>query len=909
MNRDFPLVFFILINAERFSSLDQYRPTEEFLTLVKGFVGSDWMLEPGGFWLRVYPKDYEFRLQGWKIHVSGRKNIAFELLRRLLPLLTRSRVAFKLCSDMAMLRLANSKNWFRAGGGKFITIYPTDDMQFLDLIEKCHEISRDLVGPYILSDRPYKSSKVIFYRYGEHKGIPELNPMGERVPTILSPSGEKISDARVPYFRLPYWVSDPFYEGNLPTIAGQKVLLKDGRYQVTSALRYSNNGGIYVAHDTQSNQPVVIREARPWVNELESESDARSQLQKHAHILRKLQHTHLVPMFIDSFDQWEHSFVVEEKIEGVSLWVQMMDLMFNSCSTTCSVFSGAVREIVRNVVVGLEQIHAAGIILRDLTKTNVFVTASPPSYPIRFLDFELAYELGGPEPPVPGRTEGYASPAQIENRLPSYRDDYYSLGALVLDAICVTASGLHLNRSGVLSAMRQTLEDLGMDQIFGDIVEGLTDPTPEYRWDLCRVRDSLDDVQPPLPSRFLDLPPTGEVQRGSATPELTEEIRVTLQATADYISKILDYDNENCICPGSVQSFLTNPASFQYGATGPAYFLLRVKGKVPARLVEWIKSQVKRGPCPVGLYSGICGIAWFFLDAGLPEDAREMLAGSASDGFRHENGLYYGLAGLGLTNLYFWHVTKDRQYLDRALEIADELIKNAQSNAHGTYWASDDGIPLGLSRGASGIAVYLAYMHCVSPNRRLLELAESAMDFESANAIRFDRRVFWHSHLEKPLQAPKLPGTVNGTAGVGTAALRVYLVTGEKKFRALADECAFTVSSRFTNKLWQDYGLAGFGELLLDMYRFLGNENYLNSAYYLSRALLPHRICRQEGVVFPGNDLLRVSCDFGMGTAGIGCFLDRVLKDGTPSRPFFPDELFGRNACGDLGSRKPKRSQ
>jgi len=69
--------------------------------------------------------------------------------------------------------------------------------------------------------------------------------------------------------------------------------------------------------------------------------------------------------------------------------------------------------------------------------------------------------------------------------------------------------------------------------------------------------------------------------------------------------------------------------------------------------------------------------------------------------------------------------------------------------------------------------------------------------------------------LESGANMPLLPHTRFGAAGVGTAMIRMYAATGERRFRHMAELCAFTASNRLGNKLWQDYGLSGLGELLV----------------------------------------------------------------------------------------------
>jgi hypothetical protein len=105
------------------------------------------------------------------------------------------------------------------------------------------------------------------------------------------------------------------------------------------------------------------------------------------------------------------------------------------------------------------------------------------------------------------------------------------------------------------------------------------------------------------------------------------------------------------------------------------------------------------------------------------------------------------------------------------------------------------------------------------------------------------------------------------------------------------------VAIRHTNKLWLNYGLSGFGEYLLDMYRLMGERRYLNTAFHLAEAILPHRIEKPEGIAFAAEELFRISCDLGGGSAGIGLFLHRLLRPEQPRFLMLDELLPGQGAA------------
>jgi lantibiotic modifying enzyme len=218
------------------------------------------------------------------------------------------------------------------------------------------------------------------------------------------------------------------------------------------------------------------------------------------------------------------------------------------------------------------------------------------------------------------------------------------------------------------------------------------------------------------------------------------------------------------------------------------------------------------------------------------------------------------------------------------------------------YWEHNGEVGFGLGFGASGIALLFAFLNAASPEPRLLEAAAQGLDFEMANARWGFGRIVWPDLKADSAKVPLTPHTRFGTSGVGTAAVRLYAVTGEQRFRRLAEMCAFTASLRLGNKLWQDFGLSGQGEFLLDMARFLADDIYHNNALHIADILIRHAIRKPEGIAFAGVDLLRISCDFAVGSAGIGWYLHRLLNPNR-SRLLLPDHLLEKSMVPLAGAQ------
>lgn len=895
MPRDDGYARFTLVDPEFFESLDRYQPSGELLAIVRDHLEPDWIIDVRGFWTRCIPPRTTARRQGWKIHIAAVEFTAEDILRRVLPVLVSERVAFKYCSDRRMIRLATSKNWPRASAGKFITIYPQNDEQFIRLLERTHDATRGCVGPYVLSDRAYKNSRVVYYRYGDHRHGGRLNGAGERVATLISPDGREVIHERVPFFHLPPWVTDPV--GGDVEQQPADILLRD-RYRVTAALRYSTHGGVYEALDTKANQSVLIREARPMLSMHQPGIDCQRLLEKEARILQRLAHTSYVPQYIDLFREWEHVFLVQERLVAQTLWnyaISSWGRAFSPATLpTPRALVDAIAATLESLVRGLDAIHREGVILRDLTKTNVLVTEQGH---VKFVDFELAYEVDGTDPPTPGWTHGYASPNQLANGTPTVEDDYYALGALILDVLSFNASALNLNREGALSSLDLVLCDMGLPAEFRELAVGLLNPDQEKRWRLSNVLDTLQTLRSgsvPVPDRCT-IAAVGLNRTRTRT-----EIAATVEGITSYISSIATPTRSDRLWPGSPELFVTNPVSLQCGAAGIAEYLRRATRSVPSVVVDWIDKALRRYPCPPTLYSGGAGVALHLLNIGLKEKAAALLpAGGFDEHVYDEPGLYYGRAGWGIANLHFWIATGEDKHLRESLHCAEQLMRTAHRTQEGTYWRHGAKIPFGLGHGQSGIALFLIYAHAATGEAQLLALAREALAFELKHSERRHGLLLWRQH-EGLAAGPLLPYTRYGTAGFASAALRYHAVTNDNEYRAVLDSCVDVVTTRCSEKPWQDFGLAGCGEFLIDMYQFTGSEEYLERAWHLATGILPYRLHRVSGIAFAGRDHLRISCDIGMGSAGIGLFLHRLLNPDTPRLLFCDDILRSERAASTV---------
>lgn len=862
-----------LANPEFYEVIDYYEPQEEdMLTLVKEMLPSDWLYVRNGVWFGCQPpaeRARELPTQGWKIHVSSSVENAVETLKVVVPILREHEVSFKFALDFRILSFMNGKGWVRQGAGKFITIYPLDEEHFKFLIEELHKVTTHLNGPYILSDRRYKENLVVFYRYGGIKPYATLNHRGEKTHMLLSPDGEKIPDIRRPYFFVPDWTKDPFEDDNREAAATKvepdQITLKDGRYLVKSVFSFSNSGGVYLADDRETGQEVVIKEARPFIVTTE---DAVPLLKKEHKILSKLAHTGIAAQPIDFFQDWEHHYLVQEYITGMSLSnysARNNVVLFTHPSIEdTEKFYDAFKTIFLQLARCLKVLHENGIIFSDLSPNNVVVLRD--SLEIRIIDFESAFEAGE-DNPILLYTPGFAYLDQMQGVASTSASDCFAMGAIMHFFLTPVNQMWLIHPKARYTFVRSIAKDIGFPEAVADLITALIDKDASKRPTTDKVIEVLESEQPLSPPHF-----------SADGPEADPTYRGYVKGIVEYILSVASYDRRDRLFPADGKVFGTNPLNLAHGACGVAYALKRMEQKVPEPVVNWILERNKhRDLYPPGLYIGLAGIAWGMLEIGLHKEAKDVLVSSHDHPMLYDSfDIYYGIAGWGLANLRFFTEFQDELYLRKAEEAGDFLLKTMEQDERGCFWKDNEEIPLGYAYGASGVSLFLLYLYLAGGKERFLEVGIKALDFDiSHGMLNLEDGLSWPRAVGKG--AIVYPYWQYGAAGVGGATLRYHKLLGEEKYREVLDKIYTETDRKYAVFPGFRLGLSGIGEFLLDMHQFLGDDRYLDSAYKVAAGVSLFKIEKKQGLAFPGDMLRRISCDYLTGSAGVGHFLHRLV--------------------------------
>jgi hypothetical protein len=82
--------------------------------------------------------------------------------------------------------------------GKFITVYPKDEQESLDLAAELHLRTSRFSGPRVPSDRRFRPNSLVSYRYGGFATTTRYDADAVRVPSIVGPHGSLETDVRQP---------------------------------------------------------------------------------------------------------------------------------------------------------------------------------------------------------------------------------------------------------------------------------------------------------------------------------------------------------------------------------------------------------------------------------------------------------------------------------------------------------------------------------------------------------------------------------------------------------------------------------------------------------------------------------------------------------------------------------------
>lgn len=841
---------------ERFyePNYDHYKPSDELASLVHPLLathGRGWGIRRIGVWSHVLPPADSgvpaLAVQGWKIHLSAIEENCKLILESVAQLLLQRDVQFKFANDCRTMRMMTSKRWPRGGSGKFITVYPRTETEFKDLIELLYQEVGSNIGSYILSDRRYKDSRCIYYRYGGIIQVSRLDFMGRMIPMLVSPAGDYIADRRTPYFETPPWAEDPFPVEDED--AGE-MALNDGRYLVESALGFSNTGGVYLAKDTTSGQQVVIKEARPHVELYENGGDATTRLKREMGNLQILSPLGVAPAVLDSFWDWENFYMVEEHFDAHDMrqiMLQYSPLMTVKPTVEDSQkFYDMYRTIFTNIFRAVDAAHKAGMVIGDLSPPNILVEKL--SLEVRLIDLEAAFQPAlGESDDI--HTPGFRSKMKSRAKVSSVEDDLYAVAAIMMYSMFPIVAMAYVRDDLFEDVLPRIIRDIGW--------EGT--PVLELIRDLAQGRIDLVQAEARLRQDALVVEPY------RARHSASEPIEDLVQRLSRFVQRNYRLESKYTLFPCDPFALSTNASSLGFGSSGVIYALTRAGYVVPDEALERHFSEIgklnRKNTAP-GVLTGMAGIGWAHLAIGQNGVGLGFVdLANASQNSKGQVSLYYGAAGIGMANLAAYVASKSQKYLDAALELAAELRASALQSESGSFWEEDGVVRIGFGYGQAGVALFLLRLSQVTGDAQWKSLGASALAYDVSHGYELEPGITTFAAAPTGVTTYE-PYVEQGTAGIIKVAIRY----GQWD---VVDSLVMDLHRKYSGFPGLIYGLAGLIDTLVDAYVYSGDSKYLRLAERPYQGLIDLYVFGEDDTaMIPGENLFRISCDYATGMSG-----------------------------------------
>jgi hypothetical protein len=664
---------------------------------------------------------------------------------------------------------------------------------------------------------------------------------------VEKPDGDLVPDVRQPFFHLPSWVEDVFPPEEC---TDEQDSLLNSRYKVTKALSFSNTGGVYVAEDQNTSTEVIIKEARPYTLMSGDGLDARVLLRREGELLGLLEATGFVPKPLEVFDSWENTFLVQEYLSGVDLRTVMLGntplLRVHPSAAESEEYFATYRSIMLSFIDGLSKVHEQGIVFGDLSATNMKV--DPVTHKVTLIDFEGAYRPGTDEP-IELYTPGFRRSGLNSIQVATEADDLYGLASIMLYMIFPIAALGSLRRDLFTSVLPLMLRDIGWGRSnLHSLIAGLADNAIS----LAAARDILAGADFSVEAPYSESP-------------LLPDLDSVIDQLGIFLFEHMDVESKS-LFPVDPFAHRTNRSGLGFGASGVLFALKSCGMEVPLAGRQWLCDRCAKfssSEVAPGLLTGAAGIAWSLSALGEDSLAKRLMDMANASSLQQANYSYlYGMAGIGMANIHMYQEFGDQRYLDQAFLLADHLLRAAKENETGIFWKDGANIHIGLGYGQSGVALFLLRLSEQTGDQRYRAIGEKALAFDLAQAQELEPglhtfpRAIGEHHTT-------LPYIEEGGAGIAKVAMRYG------KWKAV-EPILGGLSRKYAAFSGLLFGLSGFVDTLTDASILTGNSRYLEMAKKPISGLDQIYLIRESGGIFvPGDGLLRVSCDYGTGVAGV----------------------------------------
>ncbi|MEU9411451.1 protein kinase [Streptomyces sp. NPDC048281] len=305
-----------------------------------------------------------------------------------------------------------------------------------------------------------------------------------------------------------------------------------GRYRLAESIGQGGMGRVWRAADETLDRQVAVKEMRIDGLDAEDTRTRRERTLREARATARIDHPNVVRVY-DVVDEGERLWIVMELVHGRSLeWIMAEEGALSP---------RAAARIGLGLVAALRQVHAGGVLHRDIKPGNVLVESAAGR--VVLTDFGIAAIQDAKALTMVGMLVGspdYMAPERVSGRPQGPPSDLWSLGA----TLCAALAGRSpFSRDTTLATLHAVLyEEPELPPTAGplrDVLAALLEKEPTARPGLAEVERELHPVAypPPVERRtptYVLRPPTPQDQpprpQVSASTEAASEPRTEVRS-------------------------------------------------------------------------------------------------------------------------------------------------------------------------------------------------------------------------------------------------------------------------------------------------------------------------------------------------------------------------------------------
>ncbi len=862
--------------------------------------------------------------QGWKLHISTIPVEAQRLLSTLILLIGKHRiVCFKIAASEDHLIRLNSGEYGNTQIGKFVTIYPENDREAVQLARDINSITKGFRGPIVTSD--LRIGDIVYARYGSFKGHVLYNRLGSPYVAIQGAAGLLVEDKYSVPFTSPPHIDNPFINAGFSyvdevnqqhvdaSLAPNQSKLFGPGFLVIDSIQIKPHGSVFQAIDLRSQENVglrIIKQGRAYCLSDSYGRDATDRLRNERDVISAIG-THVNCPAVDCFfERNGNAYLSLNYLEGkpfrqiVAEFLSISPWKAHSHVERCNMlglYAACVTQIIR--------LHKLGYIHRDVTPSNIYVCNNGK---VCILDFEMSCKEGDASPHFSGGTPGFASPQQFAGEKPTCNDDVYSLGAVGVFLLTGLNPELLVSLGNGLPCCLTELTGVPLD--FGVILAKCFDETPTCRpnatWLLQAITSYASDLQ--TEQHVNTVPQRSDAKLFRSAVASAGDVEKSINRGLLGILEDVALDDRNGLWlsqqidmkyrgVANAKEKLVLLRDSHRGVAGVVYTLARLsrygfatstsQAKVDSAIQWLIENKPSQDKSLPGLNFGEAGIAVALTEAiysNIIKGRREIdiHIESALNGRLDWPDITHGAAGQGIAAMHCARLLQNESIGQHAHKCAEYLLKTQNPNGS---WVMPDGVEgmsgdslTGFAHGVAGVAYFLSSYSltygseasreaCFSAAKWLTSVARSEKE---TNALR------WTVSSKR---TEEWGWWCHGGPGIALAFLHMYCHTGIDEFASIAKR-ALRCHAKIVlhNNLSQCHGLSGLGEIYLDAFRILDDEEWLERAQSVAHTIITlGRSGRSGGLTWTVEDPTVFTADMMVGSGGILHFLLRVHLRGS----------------------------